>query len=203
MKLPGLAQGLDAAARRQAAWAVGSTLFWRGRFTDARKWLPPSPELGWTLALQGESAAALALPENPSLHFYLDDAQACERGLHPCEEPVQAAGNVLLRYWVQSRRGEPVQEAAAQAALADLRRRSPCDEGRGMAIYAIAAYHQHPAYALPHLDHALELFARYGLHYLEARLLDLKARALDANGQLGEAGRFEIAAREAVRRQSL
>lgn len=203
MKLPGLAQGVDTAARRQAAWAVGSTLFWRGRFTDARKWLPPSPELGWTLALQGEVTAALALPENPLLHFFLDDPEACARCLSPADDPLEAARQVLLRYWVQSREGAPLQEAAAQAALVCLRKRSPCDEGRGMAIYATARFQQHPAYALPHLDHALELFARFGLHHLEARLLDLKARALAASGQLGEAGRFEVAAQEAVRRQSL
>jgi hypothetical protein len=201
MKLPNLAKGAGAAARAQAAWAVGSTLFWRGRFSDARKWLPPSAELGWTLALQGEREAALALPENATLHFFLDDPEACLRLLCNPGEPREAAHADLLRYWAQTRLGEQSHEAAAQAALATLRRLAPCDEARGMAVYAEAAFRQQPAYAVPHLDHALDLFARFGLHYLEARLLHLKAEALDAAGLLGDASRFQRAAAGARRRQ--
>lgn len=203
MKLPDLAKGAGEAARVQAAWAVGSTLFWRGRFTDARKWLPASAELAWTLALQGEREAALALPQNATLHFFLDDPQACLRGIITSADPVESAQSELLRYWAQTRLGEQPDEAAAQAALATLRRLAPCDEARGMAVYAAAAFHRQPAYSLPHLDHALDLFARFGLHYLEARLLNLKAQALDAAGLLRDASRFQRAAAEAERRQGL
>ena len=184
---------------------MGSTLFWRGRFSDARKWLPASAEgqncLGWTLALQGERDAALALPQNPTLHFFLDDPQACLHLLAACDDPVAAAPAELLRFWAHTRLGETPDEAAAQTALATLRRLAPCAEARGLAIYAEAAFFQQPAYSLPHLDHALDLFARFGLHYLEARLLERKAQALDAAGLLRDASRMLRVAAEARRRQ--
>lgn len=207
MKLPDLAKGAGESARHQAAWAVGSTLFWRGRFADARAWLTASTEgqryLGWTLALQGEREAALALPRDAMLHFFLDAPEACLRWIGTPANPVDAAQTNLLRYWAHTCLGERSDEAAAQTALARLRQLSPCDEARGMAVYAVAAYHRQPRHALPHLDHALDLFARFGLHHLEARLLDLKAQALDATGLLGEAGRFHKAAAEAQRHQGL
>ncbi len=178
---------------------MGSTLFWMGRFADARTWLPSCAELGWILALLGEPDAALALPEDAPLHFYRDAAAACLRCLPPPGEAT--ALDDLLRYWAHSRLGQRGDEAAAQRALATLRRNAPCDAARGLAIHAIAAFHQHPAYALPHLDHALDQFARFGLHHLEARLLEYKAQALDAGGQLGEANRFLKAAAQARRRK--
>ncbi len=211
-KLPDLAKGAGESARQQAAWAVGSTLFWRGRFSDARKWLPPSAEgltcLGWTLALQGEREAALALPHsalpnNALLHFFLDDPEACLSSIGTPANPVDAAQADLLRYWAYTRFGEQPDEAVAQAALATLRRLAPCEEARGTAIHAEAAFSRQPLYALPHLDHALDLFARFGLHHLEARLLNLKAQALDAAGLLGDASRFHQAAAEARRHQAL
>ncbi|MDD5389355.1 MAG: hypothetical protein PHD37_08410 [Gallionellaceae bacterium] len=205
MKLPELAKGAGEVARHQAAWAVGSTLFWRGRFCDALTWLPPSAEgltcLGWTLALQGEREAALALPHNAMQYFFLDDPEACLRWIDPSAEPVAMARAELLRHWAHSRLGERPDEAAAQAALATLRRLAPCEEARGTAIHAEAAFSRQPLYALPHLDHALDLFARFGLHYLEARLLTWKAQALDAAGQLDDASRFHKAAAEARRHQ--
>ncbi len=204
MKLPDLAKGVDARARQAAAWAVGSTLFWRGRFSDARQWLPESAEgrqtLGWSLALQGEREAALALPHNPMLHFFLDQPEACLARLGASADPLESAWAELLRYWALARLRQQPDEASAQAALATLRRLAPCDEARGLAVHAVAAFHRHPVYALPHLNHALDLFARFGLHHLEARLLELKARALEAGGLLGEAGRFQRAAAEAAKR---
>lgn len=207
MKLPELAKGAGEVARHQAAWAVGSTLFWRGRFSDARKWLPPSTEgqicMGWAWALQGEREAALAQPHNALLHFFLDDPEACLSWIAASVDPVAMARADLLRYWAYTRLGEPSDEAAAQAALATLRRLAPCEEARGTAIHAEAAFSRQPRYALPHLDHALDLFARFGLHHLEARLLSLKAQALDATGLLDEASRFHQVAAEARRQQNL
>jgi hypothetical protein len=205
LKLPDLAKAAGLEARQRAEWAVGSTLFWMGRFADARRCLEPlhGPEPGWILALQGEREATLALPQNATLHFFLDAPEACLRCLLTPADPVAAAHAELLRYWARTRTGAQPDEAAAQVALATLRRLAPCDEARGMAIYAEAAYYRQPVYALPHLDHTLDLFARFGLHYLEARLLNLKAQALDAAGRLGDASRFQRAAAAAERRQRL
>jgi len=204
--LPDLAKAADEAARQQAAWAVGSSLFWRGRFSDAREWLPDSAEgqtcLGWALALRGEREAALALPRNAMLHFFLDDPPACLRWLATHPDSSKTAHAALLRYWAQTCLGEQPDETAAQTALATLRREAPCDEARGLAIYAEAAFRRQPLYALPHLDHALDLFTRFGLHYLEARLLDRKSQALAAAGLLDEARRFQRAAAQARRHQA-
>ena len=204
LQLPELARTAGADARRQADWAVGSTLFWMGRFADARRWLAPGPELGWTLALQGEREAALAQPDTAVLHFFLDAPEACLARLVRAAAPanrIAAARADLLRYWAHARLQRATDERAAQAALALLRREAPCDEARGMAVYAEAAFRQEPVSALPHLDHALDLFARFGLHYLEARLLDRKAQALDAAGHLGDASRLQRATAAAERRQ--
>lgn len=190
----------------QAEWAVGSTLFWMGRFAAARARLPAWPEaeryLAWALALSGEAEAAVALSRDAMLYFFLDQPAACLAWAATPAEPLEAAHTRLLSHWAHSRQGEATDAAAAQAALASLRRLSPCDEARGLAIHALAAFAQHPVYALPHLDHALDQCARFGLHHLDARLLGAKANALAAAGFLRDADRFEQAAREAERRQA-
>jgi hypothetical protein len=168
-------------------------LFWMGRFRDACRWLPECDERGWAQALLGEEVTA----SNACLHFFRDDPHACLAALSDSPEPEAA----LLRYWAQSSLGESTDESAAQQALATWRRRSPCDEARGAAIHALSACRQHAVYALPHLDHALDLNARFGLHHLDARLYAAKSQALDAAGLLGEANRFAKAAAEAERRQ--
>lgn len=171
-------------------------LFWMGRFQDAIRWLPECDEREWARALLGETVTA----QNASLHFFRDDPAACLAALGEAADPAVQAGVALLHYWAQACLDEPADESAAQQALALLRRLAPSDEARGMAIYALAAFRQHPVYALPHLDHALDLGARFGLHHLDVRLLTAKAKSLEAAGQLGEAGRIAKAATAAQRR---
>lgn len=166
LKLPDLARGEGEAARQQADWAVGSMLFWMGRFQDAIRWLPECNEREWARALLGETVTA----QNPCLHFFRDEPAACLAALAEAAEPAVQAGVALLHYWARACLDEPADESATQQALALLRRLAPSDEARGMAIYALAAFRQHPVYALPHLDHALDLGARFGLHHLDARL---------------------------------
>lgn len=200
MKLPELAKAEGEAARTLAAEALGATLFWMGRFGSARKCLPPGVELGWALALLGEHEAARA--PDATLYFFLDQPAACLACSETPAEPQELAHARLLFHWARSRLGQATDEAAAQAALATLRRMSPREEARGLAVHALAAFARHPVYALPHLDHALDQCARFGLHHLDARLLGAKAAALAAAGFLRDAGRFEQAAREAERRQA-
>ncbi len=180
---------------------MGSTLFWRGRFVDALRWLPPSRERGWTLARLGQRDAALDQPQDAALHFYLDEPETCLKRLGPADTPIEAARMELLRYWANTRLAEPADEARAHWALATLRRMAPSEEARGLAVYAEAAFRRHPVHALAHLDHALERFARFGLHHLEERLLEHKACALEASGMLAEAERFRHAAAEVTKRQ--
>ena len=111
----------------------------------------------------------------------------------------------LLEYWALSRLPRPNQpndEAAAQTALAELRRTHPAHEARAFSLYAQAQFHQTPAMAVTQLDAALDMNARFGLHHWDARLLHLKSRSLDASGQLSEASRFLELAREVAQKQN-
>lgn len=173
-----------------------------GRFGSARKCLPPGVELGWTLALLGEHEAALTQAADATLYFFLDQPAACLACAEPPAGPLEATHVGLLHHWARSCLGEATDEAAAQAALASLRRHAPREEARGLAVHALAAFARNPLYALPHLDHALDQCARFGLHHLDARLLGAKASVLPAVGCLRDADRFEQAARAAERRQA-
>jgi len=174
-------------------------------------------QLAWALALLGETESAiehgqraLAWAQNQTnsaqltaahdflahLHCFLDAPAATLAYTH---HPSDRA--TLLEYWALSRLGQPTDETAAQTALARLRRSEPAGEARAFSLYAQAQFHQAPAHALTHLDAALDLNARFGLHHWEARLLHLKSRSLDAAGQLGEASRFLRLAQETAQRQ--
>ncbi len=146
------------------------------------------------------------------LHCFLDAPEATlywSRQLHAesveAVDPVLRHSTTLLAYWARSRldveNGENASEAAAQAALAALRRLGPAHEARGFSLYAQALYWQSPAHAVTQLDAALVLNARCGLHAWTARLLNLKSRSLDAAGQLSEASRFLDLARETAEQQ--
>ena len=146
------------------------------------------------------------------LHCFLDAPEATldwsrQRQAESVEaiDPVLRHSTTLLGYWARSRldaeSNDSVSEAAAQAALAALRRLGPAHEARGFSLYAQALYWQSPAHAVTQLDAALELNARCGLHAWTARLLHLKSRSLDASGQLSEASRFLDLARETAEQQ--
>ena len=150
------------------------------------------------------------------LHCFLDAPEATlywsrQLPAKPVQgfDPVLRHSTTLLAYWARSRlhlendknTNENSSEAAAQAALAALRRLGPAHEARGFSLYAQALYWQSPAHATTQLDTALDLNARCGLHAWTARLLQLKARSLDAAGQLGEASRFLNLAQETAEQQ--
>ncbi|MBK9325929.1 MAG: hypothetical protein IPN00_06190 [Hydrogenophilales bacterium] len=107
----------------------------------------------------------------------------------------------LFLHWARARLGRDDDPAPAHAALALLRGIAPVDAARAQALHAEAAFHVSPAWALTWLDEALEQIERHGQHHLKARLLELKARALEANGLLGASSRFLELARETARRQ--
>jgi hypothetical protein len=240
-------QGRTAAAR--ADWALAHTLFWMGRFEESRALLAcirsdaitaeasarfnpllliPA-QLGWTLALLGETQQALEQAEHALywaqnqpqalhlarawgyqslLHCFLDTpeaALACNRQAQTAAAAADESSLLdsakLLEYWALSRLGQTTDETAAQTALASLRRHSPAHEAQAFSLYAQALFHQSPPYAVTQLDAALDMNARFGLHHWEARLLLLKSRSLDASGQLSEASRFHRLAKETAQRQ--
>jgi hypothetical protein len=109
------------------------------------------------------------------LHCFLDAPEATlywsrQQPAESAEavDPVLRHSTTLLGYWARSRldaeSNENTSEAAAQAALAALRRLGPAHEARGFSLYAQALYWQSPAHAVTQLDAALVLNARCGLH---------------------------------------
>lgn len=223
-RLPDLARQADATARSRAALALARTLYAMGRFGEALEALPAGAgeqdpatlELrAHCLWLMGEGDAAWervgsivcpdpldtlrvraafaqftgdpALGQEPILAY-----RANARG--PAEQGAWAA---LFEDWLR-----PQGDAAApHAALAWLRRHQPARAAEAEAVHAEARFRQAPAQALVWLDHALDQTERYGQHHLKARLLRLKALALEASGQLGAAARFMALAREVAQRQ--
>jgi hypothetical protein len=146
------------------------------------------------LALLQSRAAFRFLTDDPAssqLAEYLQAAEAAG-GEH-------AAWAGLLADWAG-----PEDKAGllrAHAALAWLRIHAPAKGAEGEAIHAEARFRRRPAQALVWLDHALEQCEKFGQHHLKARLLHRKSLALEASGQLGEAGRFLELARETAQRQ--
>ncbi len=114
---------------------------------------------------------------------------------------VDLAWSALLIHWAECRLGEASAPAPPHAALALLRATSPTAAAQGEAVHAEAVFHQSRAASLVWLEHALAQGESYGQHHLKARLLALKADALDACGLLSEAARFRKLARETAERQ--
>lgn len=112
--------------------------------------------------------------------------------------PEHVAWARLFADWAEAGRAAP---ARTHAALAWLRTRGAAEAALAESCHAEARFHEAPATALAWLDVALEQADRYGWHHIKTRLLWHKALALEAAGQLGEAGRFGQLARETARRQ--
>lgn len=219
-RLPELARPLGREALSQAQHALALTLYELGRFAEARAALPePAADPDLTLlqarclCLLGEAAAGLQLaralptasPGLAHLHFLLDDADATlaalAAGPAAPDDAGEAPWTTLLRGWAGARRGLVPDEGGMQRALAELRALAPALAAQGAALHAEARFHQGPCWALTWLDDALALGDGHGQHHLKARLLGLKARALAADGRLGEAGRFQRLAQDLARRQ--
>jgi hypothetical protein len=230
-RLPELARREGLSARLRAALALANTLYAMGRFDEALAALPDSDKRidagamadhhhlrARCLWLRDEADAALAeigrdahpdgltaLHARAAFHYLMDDpggAGTVGREYSRIAEPAggkHAAWAALLADW--SRPGNETGLARAHAALAWLRVHFPAKAAEGEAVHAEARFRQAPAQALVWLDHALDEVERFGQHHLKARLLHRKSLALEAVGQLGEAGRFLDLARETARRQ--
>jgi hypothetical protein len=107
----------------------------------------------------------------------------------------------VLRTWSLARLGEAPSLAASHRALARLRRLYPVLGAQAEAVHAETVFLLGPRWAVVWLDLALDQVERYSQHHLKARLLGLKARALEAAGELGEGGRFRKQARALAERQ--
>lgn len=110
-----------------------------------------------------------------------------------------AAWARVLADWWHPARGPAL--SRLHGALGWLQRHAPAGSARAAAVFAEARFREAPAHALVWLDAALDQVERYGQHDLKARLLHKKVLALEAAGQLAEAGRFLTVARETAQRQ--
>jgi hypothetical protein len=107
----------------------------------------------------------------------------------------------VLRTWSRARQGLPVSLAASHLALARLRGLAPALAAQAEAVHGEAIYWLGPRWSPVWLDHALDQVELFSQHHLKARLLGLKARALDAAGELGEGARFRKLAQALATRQ--
>ncbi|MCP5278783.1 MAG: hypothetical protein H6935_10550 [Thiobacillus sp.] len=213
-RLPELARPLGRAQLRQAQHALALDLYTLGRFTEAQAALPEAEEdEGITalerrlyLLLRSPAAAAIHAVPLPGLEprylaYVADRAQdwpaAAPRGP---TEPDRLFSS-LLDAWSQARGGHPISLAVHQRALARLRCLHPSLCVQGEAVLAEALYWLGPRWATVWLDHALDQVDLFSQHHLKARLMGLKARALDAAGELGEGARFRKQARALAERQ--
>jgi hypothetical protein len=174
-------------------------------------WLQDQTDAAWSLA----EAAWSVQPRSPHrLHARLsflqlaDEPEAVLAVVPRYREAARAAGSAsdqawsaLFQHWAHARLGQDGDPAPVHAALSRLREVSPVAAAQGEALHAEAAFQASPAWSLAWLDQALEQGERSGQHHLKARLLSYKARALEANGVLGEASRFLKLARETAQRQ--
>ena len=228
-RLPELARRGGALAEARAALALGRTLYAMGRFAEIPGQLPYAATLvqadpGLLAALddlqqrcawlRGEDLpdAVLPVPMAPeqrgyrTYFLYLRDepasldalAEELAAGSASLAEQAWAA---ILAHWARARLGQAAAPAAAHTAVAAMRRQAPAEAAHAAGVMAEAAFHLGPAWSLVWLDDALDQVERFGQHHLKARLLHFKARALEAAGWLGEAGRFLKLARETAERQ--
>lgn len=91
--------------------------------------------------------------------------------------------------------------AVHRPVLARLGELHPSLAAQGEAVLAEALYWLAPRWATVWLDHALNQVELFGQHHLKARLLGLKASALDGAGALGEGARIRKQARALAERQ--
>ncbi len=228
-RMPDLARDEGPKARFRAALALAQTLYAMGRFDEALAALPGSDRPGdagltaqsrclrahcfW---LRGDTGTALAeaergaypdrlaLLQSQAVFRYLMDDSASPRFAEYLQAAEAGGGEHaawagLLADWASPENGVGV--SRIHAALAWLRIHRPAKAAEGEAIHAEARFRRTPAEALVWLDHALEQCEKFGQHHLKARLLRRKSLALEASGQLGEAGRFLELARETAQRQ--
>lgn len=217
-RLPELARPLGRVPLQQAQHALALDLYTLGRFEEALEALPEQGDepasnplrhrLNLLLAqAEPNQAQTCALPsaERDYCDYLLGRLlQGPGPNVVPHEETVPEAEwlwSTVLHAWSQAREGRGVALSASHLALASLRRLHPTLAAQAEAVFAETVYWQGPRWAPVWLDHALDLVDRYSQHHLKARLMGLKARALEAAGDLGEGARFRKQAKALAERQ--
>lgn len=209
-RLPELARPLGQACLHRAENALALDLYTLGRFPEALAALsatnssPQAQALRHRARLLMDGPAAVpeagADPMESSYLAYLGD-QA-----RPATELAGFSGtdrlwHTVLEVWARAGQGHPVCLTRSHRALAGLRRLTPALAAQAEAVFAETVFCLGPRWAPVWLDHALDQVDLFSQHHLKARLLGLKARALEAAGELGEGARFRKQARALAERQ--
>lgn len=158
------------------------------------------------MALLLHAAHAEAMTEKPiepAYLAYLADAprRVNEAASETADEVHAPAWQKVLSTWAQVRQGRTARLADSHLALVRLRLGAPALCAQAEAIHAESVFHLGARWAVVWLDHALDQVERFGQHHVKARLLALKARALEAAGETGEGRRFRHLARQLAERQ--
>jgi len=208
-RLPELARPLGKAQLDRAQHALALDLYTLGRFGEALRALPGAVDfLGRRLGVlldqplpHGQEDGGTCTAEEPYLAYLKDnprDWPSTEPFDMQEEERLWAA---VLRVWSLARRGLRLSLRDSHRALARLRHLHPTLAAQAEAVYAETVFCLGPRWAAVWLDHALDQVDLFSQHHLKARLLGLKARALEAAGELGEGARFRKQARALAERQ--
>lgn len=217
-RLPELARPLGRVPVQRAQQALALDLYTLGRFAEA---LEALPEPGDGLAEEGlRQHLNLLLGHTEPGSMQADGLPVAQkaycdyllgrplRGLELEAMPNDATAteaerlwSTMLRTWSLALGAHEAPLAASHQALARLRALHPTLAAQAEALFAETVYWLGPRWAPVWLDHALDLVDRFSQHHLKVRLMGLKARALEASGDLGEGARFRKQARALAERQ--
>lgn len=214
-RLPELARPLGRVPLQRAQHALALDLYALGRFAEALAALPETADDGCVSEIlrhrlnlilgheELELASARKIPKAET-HYcaYLLSRPLDEPGSEAMpQDETESLWSSMLHTWSLALRGHAVSLAASHQALARLRMLHPTLAAQAEALFAETVYWLGPRWAPVWLDHALDLVDRFSQHHLKARLMGLKARALEAAGELGEGARFRKQARALAERQ--
>lgn len=212
-RLPDLARQLGRNRLMQAQFALALDLYTLGRFEEALATLPEADDREETTVLRrrvllilghkepGEGEIGIPLAERAYLAYLKDLPESWNATGHGDLSETNRLWFTVLETWSQARQGKPVSLSASHRALARLRILAPTLAAQAEAVHGEAVYWLGPRWASVWLDHALDQVELFSQHHLKARLLGLKARALEAAGELGEESRFRKLAQALAARQ--
>jgi len=209
-RLPELARPLGQASLHRAENALSLDLYTLGRFREARAALSPANISLRARALRRRVGLLLDEPATAGAEedamesaylAYLENRPEAWTAAWPADTTdTDRLWGVVLGIWAVTR-GHTVSLAPSHRALNGLRALEPALAAQAEAVHAETVFRLGPRWAVVWTDHALAQVDLFSQHHLKARLLGLKAQALEAAGELGEGARFRKLARALAERQ--
>lgn len=214
-RLPELARPLGQQPLAQARFALALELYTLGRFREALAALPQADDTTAAAKLRRRLYLLVGIPETKAeeeegeivtaelayLSYLQDRTVPSPDSDWDAPDKPGTLWLTVLKGWSLARRGQASGLMASHRAVAGLRSLAPALCAQAEAIHAEAVFWLGPRWAPVWLDHALDQAELYSQHHIRTRLLALKARALDAAGELGEGARFRKLALALAQRQ--